>query len=78
MVDAAFTGFQALPPAAAKRHWRDVLGVGPNAWGDEVEEAYRRLAKEHHPDRNPGDDGATQRFLHLQEAYEAYRRERGT
>jgi curved DNA-binding protein len=47
-----------------------ILGVGRSASQDEIKRAYRRLAKEHHPDRNPGDKGAEQRFKEVQAAYE--------
>jgi curved DNA-binding protein CbpA len=48
----------------------DVLGLDKNASPDEVQKAYRRAAKEHHPDRNPGDPDAPKRFMKAQAAYE--------
>jgi curved DNA-binding protein len=48
----------------------DILGVARNASQDEIKRAYRRLAKEHHPDRNPGNKSAEQRFKEIQAAYE--------
>ena len=48
MVDAAFTGFAALP--APEQPWQ-VLGVGAHASREEIERAFRSLASEHHPDR---------------------------
>jgi curved DNA-binding protein len=48
----------------------EILGIGRNATPDEIKRAYRRLAKEHHPDRNPGDKSAEQRFKELHAAYE--------
>jgi hypothetical protein len=52
MLDAAFTGFTALP-APASKDWRDVLGLTSNVALDTARAAYRRLALEFHPDRNP-------------------------
>ena len=46
------------------------LGVTPTATTDEIKKAYRKLAREHHPDVNPTDQGATARFAKLSEAYE--------
>jgi hypothetical protein len=54
MLQAAFTGFAALPPpivAGMKRPWREVLGLPANCTREQVREAYRRLASEHHPDK---------------------------
>jgi molecular chaperone DnaJ len=48
----------------------DVLGVGRSATQDEIKGAFRRLAGQHHPDKNPGDDGAHQRFKELNAAYQ--------
>lgn len=49
----------------------EILGVGPHASAEEVKAAYRRLAKQHHPDLNPGDPGADERFKAINAAYEA-------
>ncbi|MCC6553474.1 MAG: molecular chaperone DnaJ [Polyangiaceae bacterium] len=48
----------------------DVLGVGRSATQEEIKSAFRRLAAQHHPDKNPGDDGAQQRFKELNAAYQ--------
>lgn len=47
-----------------------ILGVSRSATVDEIKRAYRRLAKENHPDRNPGNDAAEKRFKEIQAAYE--------
>ncbi|HZC30695.1 MAG TPA: molecular chaperone DnaJ [Gaiellaceae bacterium] len=48
----------------------DTLGVKKNASADEVKKAYRKLARAHHPDRNPGDKEAEDRFKEVQHAYD--------
>lgn len=45
-----------------------ILGVGQDADADEIKKAYRKLAKQYHPDRNPGDTAAEQRFKDVGEA----------
>jgi hypothetical protein len=50
-----------------------VLGVAPGASSEELHDAYRRLVKKHHPDRNKGSAESTRRFQEIQAAYETVR-----
>ncbi len=54
----------------AKQDYYEALGVGRNASAAELKKAYRTLAKQYHPDRNPGDAASEQRFKEISEAYE--------
>jgi molecular chaperone DnaJ len=54
----------------AKRDYYEVLGVGKDVEPEEIRKAYRKLAAKHHPDKNPGDKSAEDRFKELGEAYE--------
>jgi len=55
---------------AEKRDYYEVLGVDRNASVEEIKKAYRKLALKYHPDRNPGDKQAEDRFKEATEAYE--------
>lgn len=54
---------------AEKRDYYEVLGVSRNATEDELKKAYRKLAKQYHPDLNPGDKAAEASFKEVNEAY---------
>ena len=53
----------------AKRDFYDVLGVGKDASPDQLKSAYRKLAVKYHPDKNPGDKIAEDKFKEASEAY---------
>src|SRR6185312_9775458 len=59
----------------AKQDYYATLGVAREASGDDLKKAYRKLAMQYHPDRNPGDKAAESRFKEINEAYDVLKDE---
>jgi molecular chaperone DnaJ len=59
----------------AKQDFYELLGVGRDASSEDIKKAFRKLAMQYHPDRNPGDETAEHRFKELNEAYDVLKDE---
>jgi molecular chaperone DnaJ len=59
----------------SKRDFYEILGASRDASADDLKKAFRKLAMQHHPDRNPGDKSAEQKFRELNEAYDVLKDE---
>jgi molecular chaperone DnaJ len=59
----------------SKRDYYDILGAAKGASGEELKKAYRKLAMQLHPDRNPGDASAEEKFREISEAYDVLKDE---
>jgi molecular chaperone DnaJ len=64
------TGRWTLAPVMPQTDHYKTLGVERSANADDIRKAYRRLARKHHPDLNPGDKAAEEHFKNVQEAYD--------
>jgi molecular chaperone DnaJ len=55
---------------ATKKNYYEILGIKKDAKADEIKKAYRKMARKYHPDVNPGDKAAEEKFKEVQEAYD--------
>src|SRR5579859_2907911 len=61
-----------MSPMATKKDYYDILGVARDAAPDDVKRAYRKAAAANHPDRNPGDQEAVERFKDVGDVFSAF------
>ena len=59
-----------LLPCVRRRDFYDILGVGRKSTTSEIKKAYRKLAMKYHPDKNPDDPDAQEKFHDINDAYE--------
>src|SRR4030043_275501 len=69
-VEASYNERSNRKKGMAKKDYYQTLGVSRNASEKEIKQAYRRLARKHHPDLNPGDKSAEARFKEINAAHE--------
>src|SRR5205085_10704657 len=61
---------ELIDKVSSKRDYYEILGVTRSASEQELKQAYRRLAIQYHPDKNPGDQAAEEKFKEINEAYQ--------
>ena len=59
----------------SKRDYYEVLGLSKGASAEDLKKAYRKMAMQYHPDRNPGDSSADEKFREVNEAYDVLKDE---
>lgn len=69
MIGKFCTGVALIPTSNTKRDYYEVLGIQRSASDQEIKSAYRKLAMQHHPDRNPDNPAAEEKFKEVTEAY---------